>query len=171
MLNYSFRVEIQNPSLMHLFISLYVSQFPYYLLPYGVSEGRLGLSWLGKPKGTDELSGTQDTYLLSYNTDCLPACLPCLLVSCPFLYCAGSLLPTCRCSPTHHTLSSSEFHWPFHIQKTHTCMNTSANKSTGSETNAHGYFRKETCTGGAACAVAAALVGTAMRIGPLSWRG
>lgn len=58
---------------MHLFFSLYVSQFPYYLLPYGVSEGRLGLSWLGKPEGTDELSGTQDTYLLSYNTDCLPS--------------------------------------------------------------------------------------------------
>lgn len=67
MSNYSFKVDIS------IYFSLSVSQFPRYLLPYGVSEGRLGLSWLGKPKGKNELSCTQDTYLLSHNTDCLPS--------------------------------------------------------------------------------------------------
>lgn len=108
-------------------LPLHVSQFLYYLLPYGVSKGRLGLSWLGKPKGTDELSRTQDTYLLF--SSLLIACLLArLLVFCLFLCRAIAWFLTGHCCIIPAALLSFTDH--FTMKKIHTCINTSAQQET-----------------------------------------
>lgn len=155
---------------MHQFLSQCLLVFPYYLLPYGAGEGRLELSWLAKPKGTDELSSTQDTYLLSYITDFLSVGVRHISTLCSLPVTAAPRIILSdlfqRSLTDHSTMKKNK------KQKTHALTPQPGGRSAGGETNAHWYFRRETHTSGVACvAVLVVMVGTAMRIGQLSWRG